>query len=103
MDAGARELVRSRAGNRCEYCLLKQEHLPFASFQVEHIIPRKHGGSGRGGSVRALGRIAPAEPSPFGQGGVWESGQVIFPFRYLHVKGSLPCCVGGWPIAPTAL
>ena len=44
MDAAVRELVRSRAGNSCEYCLLKQEHLPFASFQVEHIIPRKHGG-----------------------------------------------------------
>jgi len=44
MDAAVRERVRSRAGNRCEYCLLKQEHLPFASFQVEHSIPRKHGG-----------------------------------------------------------
>jgi HNH endonuclease len=44
MDAAVRERVRSRAGYRCEYCLLKQEHLPFASFQVEHSIPRKHGG-----------------------------------------------------------
>ena len=44
MDAAVRELVRHRAGNRCEYCLLKQEHLPFSLFQVEHIIPRKHGG-----------------------------------------------------------
>ncbi len=44
MDDAVHELVRSRAGNRCEYCLLKQERLPFASFQVEHIIPRKHGG-----------------------------------------------------------
>lgn len=44
MDAAVRELVRSRAGDRCEYCLLKQEHLPFATFQVEHVIPRKHGG-----------------------------------------------------------
>jgi HNH endonuclease len=45
MDAAVRELVRSRAGNPCEYCLLTQEHLPCASFQVEHVIPRKHGGN----------------------------------------------------------
>jgi 5-methylcytosine-specific restriction endonuclease McrA len=44
MDAAVREFVRERAGNHCEYCLLKQEHLPFLTFQVEHIIPRKHGG-----------------------------------------------------------
>ena len=37
MDATVRELVRRRAGNRCEYCLLKQAHLPFSRFQVEHI------------------------------------------------------------------
>jgi hypothetical protein len=44
MDATVRDFVRRRAGHRCEYCLLKQEHLPFATFHVEHIIPRKHGG-----------------------------------------------------------
>ena len=44
MDATLREFVRERAGNGCEYYLLKQEHLPFSTFQVEHIIPRKHGG-----------------------------------------------------------
>jgi 5-methylcytosine-specific restriction endonuclease McrA len=44
MHAAVRELVRRRAGNRCEYCLLKQEHLPFATFHVEHVIPRTHGG-----------------------------------------------------------
>ena len=86
MDAAARELVRSRAGNRCNYCLLKEEHLPFASFQVEHIIPRKHGGSERGGSFRASGRIAPEERSSPRQRFLG-SGQVIFPFRYLHLKG----------------
>jgi hypothetical protein len=45
MDATVRDLVRHRAGERCEYCRLKQEHLPFANFHVEHIIPRKHGGN----------------------------------------------------------
>lgn len=44
MDAAVRELVHHRAGDRCEYCLLKQAHLTFSIFQVEHIIPRKHGG-----------------------------------------------------------
>ena len=44
-DAAVRELARSRAGNRCEYCGLGQDELPFSTFQVEHIIPRKHGGS----------------------------------------------------------
>ncbi len=43
MDADLRELVRERAGYRCEYCRLRQEHSPFV-LQVEHIVPRKHGG-----------------------------------------------------------
>jgi hypothetical protein len=45
MDTTVRDLVRRRAGDRCEYCRLKQEHLPFSTFHVEHIIPRKHGGN----------------------------------------------------------
>jgi hypothetical protein len=45
MDATVRDLVRHRAGDRCEYCRLQQAHLPFATFHVEHIIPRKHGGN----------------------------------------------------------
>jgi 5-methylcytosine-specific restriction endonuclease McrA len=44
MESTVRDLVRRRAGDRCEYCRLKQEHLPFVTFHVEHIIPRKHGG-----------------------------------------------------------
>ena len=45
MNAAVRALIHRRAGHRCEYCLLKQEHLPFSTFQVENIIPRKHGGN----------------------------------------------------------
>jgi len=45
MDELLRQAVRSRAGNRCEYC-----HLPEADvvtpYQVEHVIARQHGGSG---------------------------------------------------------
>jgi hypothetical protein len=45
MDVTIHDLVRRRAENRCEYCLLKQEHLPFSTFQIEHVTPRKHGGN----------------------------------------------------------
>jgi 5-methylcytosine-specific restriction endonuclease McrA len=45
IDAAVRELIRSRAGHRCEYCHLRQADLPYSTFQVEHVRPRKHGGS----------------------------------------------------------
>jgi hypothetical protein len=43
MDGATRELVADRAGRRCEYCRLPREFdaLPF---QIDHILPRKHGG-----------------------------------------------------------
>src|SRR5437899_1000802 len=39
-----RTLVRERARDRCEYCGMPQELVPYATFHVEHIIPRHHGG-----------------------------------------------------------
>lgn len=45
MDERARQFVRQRAGDRCEYCGLAQAQSPVAKLQIEHIIPRKHGGS----------------------------------------------------------
>ena len=45
MDAATRNLVRQRAGNRCEYCGLAQEQSPLASLHIEHIVPVKHGGT----------------------------------------------------------
>ena len=33
-----------RARNHCEYCLLPQSLSPLASLQIEHVIPKKHGG-----------------------------------------------------------
>ena len=45
MDVATRNLVRRRAGNRCEYCGLRQDQSPLASLQIEHIRPKKHGGS----------------------------------------------------------
>jgi hypothetical protein len=45
MDESVRQFVRNRAEHRCEYCRLLQRHLPFSAFQIEHVRPRKHGGS----------------------------------------------------------
>ena len=45
IDAATRRLVRDRAGNACEYCGLRQENSPLASLQIEHILPRSHGGN----------------------------------------------------------
>jgi len=44
MDATVRELVRRRAGDRCEYCHLRQEHSNLRH-HVEHIMAKQHGGS----------------------------------------------------------
>ena len=41
-----RELIRrvwSRAGDRCEYCLIPQFAFPLP-FQIDHIVAEKHGG-----------------------------------------------------------
>ena len=45
MNAATRKLVRERAGNRCEYCHLHQDQSPLAALQLEHIVPKKHGGT----------------------------------------------------------
>ena len=37
--------MRNRAGNRCEYCQLRQEDSPLAALHVEHIVPKTHGGT----------------------------------------------------------
>lgn len=42
MDAAVRRAVIERAGNRCEYCRLHQEHQPLVSFHVEHVIAKQH-------------------------------------------------------------
>jgi hypothetical protein len=51
MDAATRRIVQQRAGNVCEYCRLAQEDEPFASFHVEHIIARQHGGESDPGNL----------------------------------------------------
>lgn len=44
-DNSLRELVRLRAGDRCEYCRMHQDDDPFLRFHVEHIVARQHGGA----------------------------------------------------------
>ena len=43
MNDSTAAMVRSRAGNRCEYCQMHQS-LQGATFHVEHISPRASGG-----------------------------------------------------------
>jgi len=43
MDATTCDLVRRRAGNRCEYCLLPQGHSQL-THHIEHIVAKQHGG-----------------------------------------------------------
>jgi 5-methylcytosine-specific restriction endonuclease McrA len=45
VDATLRSAVRQRAANRCEYCHRRQEDSPLVPLQIEHVIPRKHGGN----------------------------------------------------------
>ena len=44
MDATTRDLVRRRAGQRCEYCHLPQGYSSL-THHVEHIVAKQHGGS----------------------------------------------------------
>ena len=43
IDTTVRNLIRQRAGERCEYCRLP-EHAVDIPFHVEHIIAKQHGG-----------------------------------------------------------
>lgn len=45
IDALLEQRVRERAGQRCEYCRLRQEHEPDRRFHIEHIIARRHRGA----------------------------------------------------------
>jgi hypothetical protein len=39
-----RARVRAQAGNRCGYCLVRQEYVPWV-LEVDHIVPRSKGGT----------------------------------------------------------
>ena len=44
MKRSLRQFVRERAGRRCEYCHLPDAAAPAASFHIEHIVAKQHGG-----------------------------------------------------------
>lgn len=44
MEESLRQFVWLRAQDRCEYCGLQQEQLPWATFQVDHIRAKQHRG-----------------------------------------------------------
>lgn len=44
MDAETGRFVRVRAEHRCEYCGLHQHDSPLGPLQIEHVLPKKHGG-----------------------------------------------------------
>lgn len=45
MDVATRNLVRERAKECCEYCRLPGRADPYATFHIEHIIAKQHGGN----------------------------------------------------------
>lgn len=44
MNAVTRALVRERANDLCEYCLLPQKHCDL-THPIEHIVSKQHGGT----------------------------------------------------------
>lgn len=44
MDPRLRQEVRERAGGRCEYCRMHEDHDPFFTFPIDHVIAKQHGG-----------------------------------------------------------
>lgn len=45
MPQSLRQLVRERAGCRCEYCHLPDFAAPASAFHTEHVIAKQHGGT----------------------------------------------------------
>jgi len=44
MSRMLRQLVRDRAGARCEYCRLPDSAVPAYPFHIEHVLAKQHGG-----------------------------------------------------------
>jgi hypothetical protein len=45
MESAIRNEVRQRAGNRCEYCRLRQQDEEESPFHIEHVIAQQHSGT----------------------------------------------------------
>lgn len=50
VPAALRRLVRERAGERCEYCLVP-ERTTFAPHWIDHVVAEKHGGQTDAGNL----------------------------------------------------
>src|SRR5712691_658791 len=50
MERALEKLVWRRAGHRCEYCQVAQEHEPLP-FEIDHVIARKHRGLTRANNL----------------------------------------------------
>jgi hypothetical protein len=51
MYPAAREFVRFRANNACEYCRIPQDTTPVIPFHVEHIVSSQHHGADEPGNL----------------------------------------------------
>src|SRR5258708_39764330 len=102
MDVRTRDIVRLRAENRCEYCLLPQEYSRLVH-HIEHIVAKQHGGDDDPGNLalactaaiatkaqisRALTRF-PGRLSSFSipRRHQWEEH---FVFRVVRIEGITP-------------
>ena len=50
MEHALEELVWRRAGGRCEYCQVAQEH-DLLPFEIDHVIAKKHRGPTRANNL----------------------------------------------------
>jgi HNH endonuclease len=102
MDAETKAFVRARAGNRCEYYLLRQVHVGFAH-HVEHIIAKQHGGDDDPGNLALCCARCNAFKGPNLSGIDPETGQHValfnprrdewtehFTFRRIRLVGLTP-------------
>ena len=44
MNELIRQEVRRQANFRCESCQIRERHLPYFDFHLDHILARQHGG-----------------------------------------------------------
>lgn len=77
MEAATRDLVRRRAGDACEYCGLSQDDLPFATFHIEHTIPKQHGGTDAPSNLALSCNHCNSHKGPNLAGIDPESGQIV--------------------------
>lgn len=81
MKKSRRQLVRERAGHRCEYCHLPQALVAPLAFHVEHVIPKKHDGSDAVGNIALACYFCNLHKGPNLTGIDPRSGQIVSLFH----------------------